>query len=89
MRWLRHYVIKIIYYYRLVYNYLYENRNERENEHISHPNPDTMTYEELLELENKIGYVSKGLPQDKIDVNTIILIIIRKFLWLNTKAILT
>lgn len=28
-----------------------------------------MTYEELLELENKIGYVSKGLKQEDIDVS--------------------
>lgn len=28
------------------------------------PNPDNMTYEQLLELQEKIGYVSKGLSED-------------------------
>lgn len=29
------------------------------------PNPDNMTYEQLLELQEKIGFVSKGLSQDE------------------------
>ena len=29
--------------------------------------PDRMTYEELLELEEKIGNVSKGLPEEMIE----------------------
>lgn len=29
--------------------------------------PDQMTYEELLELEEKIGNVSKGLPEEVIE----------------------
>ena len=28
------------------------------------PNPDNMTYEQLLELQEKIGYVSKGLSEE-------------------------
>ncbi len=31
-------------------------------------NPDDMTYEQLLELEEKMGSVSKGLPADKVAV---------------------
>lgn len=34
-------------------------------------NPDVMTYEQLLELEEKIGSVSKGLPLEKIGVRKI------------------
>lgn len=30
-----------------------------------YPNPDNMTYEQLLELQEKIGYVSKGLSEDE------------------------
>lgn len=29
-------------------------------------NPDNMTYEELLALQERIGYVSKGLTRDQI-----------------------
>jgi hypothetical protein len=32
------------------------------------PNPDEMTYEQLLELGDKIGYVSKGMTEKEIDV---------------------
>ena len=32
----------------------------------NNPNPDQMTYEELLELENRNGKVSKGLKQRQI-----------------------
>lgn len=37
-----------------------------QEEHHQYPNPDNMTYEELLELEDKIGNVCKGLPSEKI-----------------------
>lgn len=38
------------------------------------PNPDNMTYEQLLELQEKIGYVSKGLNEEEKKVKfTIIL----------------
>jgi hypothetical protein len=30
-------------------------------------NPDNMTYEELLALQEQIGFVSKGLTRDKIN----------------------
>ncbi len=33
-----------------------------------YPDPDNMTYEQLLELQEKIGYVSKGLPEKVIEV---------------------
>ncbi len=33
------------------------------------PNPDNMTYEQLLELQEKIGYVSKGLSEEDKKVN--------------------
>jgi hypothetical protein len=32
------------------------------------PNPDNMTYEQLLELQEKTGAVSRGFPKDKIKV---------------------
>ena len=31
------------------------------------PNPDKMSYEQLLELEDKVGNVNKGLNKDKIN----------------------
>jgi hypothetical protein len=31
-----------------------------------YPNPDNMTYEQLLELQEKIGYVNKGLSTEEI-----------------------
>ncbi len=39
-----------------------------EHQHlIEHPiNPDNMTYEELLALQERIGYVNKGLQIDHI-----------------------
>ena len=30
------------------------------------PNPDTMTYEQLLELEEKVGSVNKGFSKEDI-----------------------
>ena len=33
-----------------------------------YPNPDDMTYEQLLELQEKIGYVSKGLSKEDREV---------------------
>jgi hypothetical protein len=33
-----------------------------------YPNPDDMTYEELLDLQNKMGYVNKGLTVEQINV---------------------
>lgn len=30
-------------------------------------NPDNMTYEEILALQERIGYVSKGIPKSQID----------------------
>ena len=43
------------------------NANETNNDiYIDQicPNPDNMTYEQLLELQEKIGYVSKGLKEE-------------------------
>jgi len=31
------------------------------------PNPDAMSYEQLLELQEKIGYVDKGFKKDDVD----------------------
>ncbi len=45
-----------------------------------YPNPDNMTYEQLLELEEKMGYVNKGLTYDQINVKFIFFISKRKFL---------
>jgi len=39
---------------------------------------DTMSYEQLLELEDKIGIVSKGLSEDKISVTKCILKILNR-----------
>jgi hypothetical protein len=33
-----------------------------------YPNPDEMTYEELLALQEKIGYVNKGMSKEQINV---------------------
>jgi hypothetical protein len=30
-------------------------------------NPDNMTYEEILALQERIGFVSKGVPKSQID----------------------
>ena len=52
----------------LLYHYFVEM-----NEQIMHslnedmPNIDNMTYEELLALEDKIGYVNKGFSKNQID----------------------
>lgn len=45
------------------------NQQNIENHIINelYPNPDNMTYEELLELGEKIGNVSRGISQEKID----------------------
>jgi hypothetical protein len=32
------------------------------------PDPDNMTYEQLLELQEQIGYVNKGLSEEEIKV---------------------
>ena len=32
------------------------------------PNPDEMTYEQLLEFQEKVGYVEKGFTKSEIDV---------------------
>jgi len=47
---------------------------QQEDEYISqmYPDPDNMTYEQLLELQEKIGYVSKGLNDTEIKVCLII-----------------
>lgn len=52
------------------------------------PNPDQMTYEQILELEEKMGKVDKGLHKKQIDVIFLIKFN-RKFLWLNFKNIYT
>lgn len=45
-------------------NLVMSMRFQAEYEH--NIDPDQMTYEELLELEEKIGSVSRGLPQELI-----------------------
>ena len=32
------------------------------------PNPDNMTYEQLLEFQEKLGYVDKGFTRKEIEV---------------------
>ncbi len=36
-----------------------------------YPDPDHMTYEQLLELQDKIGFVNRGLTQAEINVTNI------------------
>ena len=49
----------------------YDNHQNNQDNIIDqlYPNPDNMTYEQLLELEEKMGYVSKGLIKEQKDVN--------------------
>jgi hypothetical protein len=46
---------------------VYEDEEEKLIDDL-YPNPDNMTYEELLELQNKMGYVNKGLTSEQINV---------------------
>jgi hypothetical protein len=41
-----------------------------ENQFINQvcPNPDNMSYEQLLELQEKIGYVDKGFKKEEVEV---------------------
>jgi hypothetical protein len=34
-----------------------------------YPDPDNMTYEQLLELQDKVGHVDKGFTKKQIEVN--------------------
>lgn len=45
--------------------------SEYENHIINEvcPNPDNMTYEQLLDLGDKVGTVSKGFTKKEIEVN--------------------
>lgn len=55
-------------------NQYHNDENEIEGHLLDEicPNPDEMTYEELLALQEKIGYVSKGLTQEQINVRVFI-----------------
>ena len=53
------------------YNDIYQPQETNlEDEIINqlYPNPDNMTYEELLALEEQVGNVSKGLSKKEISV---------------------
>ena len=50
---------------RLIQRAIEESKND--NQDPNNPNPDNMTYEQLLELEENNGKVSKGLKQEQID----------------------
>ena len=55
-----------------------------------YPNPDNMTYEQLLALEEQVGSVSKGLSKNDINVSYYIIYMIylyRKFQLLNFQNI--
>lgn len=54
-----------------------------------YPNPDNMTYEQLLALEEQVGSVSKGLSKSDINVslNAYIIIIYRKYQLLTIQNI--
>jgi len=56
------------------YEEYYENNFTNENDEFErdiidqlYPNPDRMTYEQLLDLEDKVGNVSKGLTKNQIN----------------------
>lgn len=51
-------------------NFEDEINNELENAIINNlcPNPDQMTYEELLEFQEKIGFEDKGFSDKEIQV---------------------
>ena len=51
----------------LIYNYFLGLNSEIINNENAVPNLEEMTYEELLALEDKIGYVNKGYSQAQID----------------------
>ena len=40
-----------------------------------YPDPDHMTYEQLLELQDKIGFVNRGLTQAEINVTNFLIIL--------------
>jgi hypothetical protein len=64
----------------------FQNREENNIINQLYPNPDEMTYEQLLELQEKIGFVSKGISKEEKEVFINIFIFIflininRKFL---------
>ncbi len=43
-----------------------ERAIEESKRDAQNPNPDTMTYEQLLELSEKLGHVSKGFTEEEI-----------------------
>ncbi len=51
---------------------LFSQQYEEEVINQIYPDPDNMTYEQLLELQEKIGYVNKGLPAEDIDVSNLL-----------------
>lgn len=55
----------------LNYNELIDPVREVEDMIINelYPNPDSMTYEQLLEFQDNLGYVDKGFTKNEIEVN--------------------
>jgi hypothetical protein len=55
-----------------------ENFNVLEDQIVDdlYPNPDSMTYEQLLELQEKVGHVQRGFTKQQIEV---ILILFLKY----------
>ncbi len=43
-----------------------ERAIEESKRDAQNPNPDTMTYEQLLELSEKLGHVNKGFTEEEI-----------------------
>lgn len=52
-----------------MFNYLVGIYDEANVPHTEIPNLDEMTYEDLLSLEEKIGYVNKGFTKEQITVS--------------------
>ena len=44
-----------------------ERAIEESKRDAQNPNPDTMTYEQLLELSEKLGHVNKGFSEEEIN----------------------
>ena len=48
-------------------NYIFSSHRSYQFDEIN-PNIDIMTYEQIIELQERIGYVSKGFDDDEIKV---------------------
>lgn len=70
-----------------LYNELIDPVREVEDMIINQlcPNPDDMTYEQLLEFQDNIGYVNKGFTKKEIEVQENIFIYYINFIFSHHK----